>query len=265
MPLSGHIDTTPGVQLDESTLITNDILNQGFTPTSRLGEGAISSRELSQGLSFEKFTDGQDFNDKIADKNITVAKLSSEDQAAGNLVRSDGAGGVEWYDPSAGGNTDEPAVILSGFVVMSAANAIPSGYLDCNGALISRTTYPTLFTAIGTTYGVGDGSTTFALPNMSARFPCAVGVGGSGISTKSLGEVGGKESHVMLDTDLVGHTHNLPFKAFSGQHQNGVQASGVYPMVTGTGDSETGTAGATPPTAMPTVSPYFALRFLIKI
>lgn len=46
----------------------------------------------------------------------------------------------------------------------------PSGWLECNGALISRTTYAALFTAIGTTFGVGDGSTTFKLPDMRGEF-----------------------------------------------------------------------------------------------
>lgn len=47
-------------------------------------------------------------------------------------------------------------------------NPLPSGYLQCNGAAVSRTTYSELFAAVGTTFGVGDGSTTFNLPNIAA-------------------------------------------------------------------------------------------------
>ena len=57
-----------------------------------------------------------------------------------------------------------------GTIFAFAGNDIPSGYLPCNGGAISRTTYADLFAAIGTTYGVGDGSTTFNLPNLIDKF-----------------------------------------------------------------------------------------------
>lgn len=57
-----------------------------------------------------------------------------------------------------------------GSVVALARSTAPTGYLKANGALVSRTTYATLFTAIGTTWGVGDGSTTFALPDLRGEF-----------------------------------------------------------------------------------------------
>ena len=56
-----------------------------------------------------------------------------------------------------------------GAIVWSAATSAPEGYLLCNGATVGRTTYAALFAAIGTTYGAGDGSTTFALPNLIGR------------------------------------------------------------------------------------------------
>lgn len=55
---------------------------------------------------------------------------------------------------------------LTGMIFAFAGNTIPSGYLACNGAAVSRTTYANLFDVIGTTYGIGDGSTTFNLPNL---------------------------------------------------------------------------------------------------
>lgn len=56
-----------------------------------------------------------------------------------------------------------------GTIVWSAATSAPNGYLLCNGATVGRETYSALFAAIGTTYGAGDGSTTFALPNLIDR------------------------------------------------------------------------------------------------
>ena len=57
-----------------------------------------------------------------------------------------------------------------GTIIWSANAAVPAGYLLCNGAAVSRETYAALFTAIGTTYGSGDGSTTFNLPNIINKF-----------------------------------------------------------------------------------------------
>lgn len=57
-----------------------------------------------------------------------------------------------------------------GTIFAFAGNDIPTGYLPCNGSAISRTTYADLFAVIGTTYGTGDGSTTFNLPNLTDRF-----------------------------------------------------------------------------------------------
>lgn len=65
---------------------------------------------------------------------------------------------------------DIPVELLSGSVIWFAANAAPTGYLKANGAAISRTTYAALFTAIGTTFGVGDGSTTFNVPDLRGEF-----------------------------------------------------------------------------------------------
>ena len=59
---------------------------------------------------------------------------------------------------------------LIGTVAAFSSNSLPTGWLLCDGSAVSRTTYAALFTAIGTTYGSGDGSTTFALPNLTDKF-----------------------------------------------------------------------------------------------
>jgi phage-related tail fiber protein len=60
----------------------------------------------------------------------------------------------------------QPAGMISSFC----ASATPTGWLQCNGAAVSRTTYSDLFAAIGTVYGSGDGSTTFNVPEMRGEF-----------------------------------------------------------------------------------------------
>lgn len=58
----------------------------------------------------------------------------------------------------------------TGSIIAFAGNALPAGYLLCDGSKVSRTTYKKLFNVIGTTYGAGDGTTTFTLPNLIDRF-----------------------------------------------------------------------------------------------
>lgn len=62
-----------------------------------------------------------------------------------------------------------------GMIVMYGATSAPSGWLLCDGAAVSRTTYSSLFTAISTNYGTGDGSTTFNVPNLKSAFPLGYG------------------------------------------------------------------------------------------
>lgn len=66
-----------------------------------------------------------------------------------------------------------------GTIVAFAANSSLDGYLICNGAAVSRTTYAELFTVIGTTYGAGDGSTTFNVPNLTDKFIQGNGTAGT--------------------------------------------------------------------------------------
>jgi phage-related tail fiber protein len=70
------------------------------------------------------------------------------------------------------------SIVPAGFVMPFAANSTPGGYLLCNGAAVSRTTYAELFAAIGTLYGAGDGVSTFNLPNLTDRFIQGSGTAG---------------------------------------------------------------------------------------
>ena len=67
------------------------------------------------------------------------------------------------------------SIVPSGVLCPYAGSVVPSGYLLCDGSAISRTTFASLFAAIGTGYGVGDGSTTFNLPDLQGRVPVGVG------------------------------------------------------------------------------------------
>lgn len=74
-----------------------------------------------------------------------------------------------------------PAVVPPGTIIDFGGNSAPSGYIQCNGAAVSRTTYAALFAAIGTLWGAGDGSTTFNIPNFPTGYAAVQGgtVGGT--------------------------------------------------------------------------------------
>lgn len=88
-----------------------------------------------------------------------------------------------------------------GDIKLSAAAAVPAGWLACDGSAVSRSTYAKLFTAISTSYGAGDGSTTFNLPNLLGRVPVGAGKG-SGLSARALGNTGGEETHLLVSGEL---------------------------------------------------------------
>jgi len=67
-------------------------------------------------------------------------------------------------------NQQQSLIIPAGCVQMFATQVVPSGWLECDGSAVSRTTYSRLFTAIGSTFGSGDGSTTFNLPDLRGEF-----------------------------------------------------------------------------------------------
>ena len=92
-----------------------------------------------------------------------------------------------------------------GSVMAYAANTAPTGYLLCQGQNVSRTTYAALFAVIGTTYGVGNGSTTFGLPNLKGRIP--VGLDSAQTEFDQLNESGGTKTHTLTTSEIPAHSH----------------------------------------------------------
>lgn len=103
------------------------------------------------------------------------------------------------------GPTGPAGVGPVGSVVMHAGPSAPAGYLFCRGQTISRTTYASLFAAIGVTYGAGDGSTTFTLPNLQGRVP--VGLDASQSEFDALAETGGAKTHTLTLEQMPSHRH----------------------------------------------------------
>lgn len=116
-------------------------------------------------------------------------------------------GGTNMAVASAGSPTQNLTISFSlpGMVVPFAGleAKVPSGWLFCNGQAVSRTTYSALFSVISTTYGAGDESTTFNLPDLRGRM-AASGYGGGAIGTS-----GGSENVLLLESQaaMKGHAH----------------------------------------------------------
>jgi len=93
-----------------------------------------------------------------------------------------------------------------GSIVAYGGTAAPTGWLLCDGSAVSRTIYDDLFAILGTTYGAGDGSTTFNLPDLRQRFPLGLATAGTG---STLGETGGAMNHTHTYSDVIAHTHSV--------------------------------------------------------
>ena len=118
----------------------------------------------------------------MAISSVTTGNVITTDKINEIITAANGAGvklavsGTTLYlKNGAGTNLSNVSVVAAalpaGTVVAFAANKAPTGgFLLCNGATVSRTTYANLFSAISTVYGTGDGSTTFTLPNLANKF-----------------------------------------------------------------------------------------------
>jgi microcystin-dependent protein len=173
---------------------------------------------------------------------------------------------------AAGTNTTQlatTAFVLSngaptGGLIMWGTGTAPSGWLLCAGAAVSRTTYAALFAVIGTTFGVGDGTTTFNLPNYTNRTPYGTTVGATGGSADA---VVVSHTHTATVTD-PGHSHLETYYSSTGGGY-GLQAGpNDFAATKQTGTSVTGisvansTAGVSGTNA--NLPPYLGINFIIK-
>jgi microcystin-dependent protein len=162
---------------------------------------------------------------------------------------------------------------LVGEIKMWGTASAPTGYLLCDGSAVSRTTYAALFAVVGTTFGVGDGSTTFTLPDYRGRTP--IGVSGS----YALAATGGSADAVVVShghgatvTD-PGHAHPpaSPATTFWGNNASATTGSpggGGSAASATTGSAVTGVSVAVGVAGVSGVGanlqPYLAINFIIK-
>jgi microcystin-dependent protein len=139
---------------------------------------------------------------------------------SGAAVSPGGAQGVQGIQGSLGPVGTMPV----GTVILYVAGGTPpASWMACDGSAVSRVTYPDLFATIGTTYGAGDGSTTFNLPDLRGR--TVVGVGqGTGLTNRALAATGGEEAHILSVAELASHNHT----ASQADHYHTIAATGNH-------------------------------------
>ncbi len=153
------------------------------------------------------------------------------------------------------------SLIPPGFIGDFGGVTVPDGWLACDGSAVSRTTYADLFDAIGVTWGAGDSSTTFNVPDFRRR--TAVGSGGSGTGTlgNSVGNSGGSETHTMTLGELVAHTHVSSIPTYT-SNASGAKVATSNGSFSANQDVESQSTGST--TAFNIVQPSNIVLKMIK-
>lgn len=148
------------------------------------------------------------------------------------------------------------AAVPAGVVQAYGGTLAPAGWLMCDGAAVSRTTYAGLFGAVATIYGAGDGSTTFNVPDMRGR--AVVGAGaGTGLTSRTLGTTFGAETHTLSTGEMPAHSHTVSAGTTAGAGANLTDS-----LNTGSNAYATNSQGGG--AAHNNVQPSLALNYIIK-
>ena len=193
----------------------------------------------------------------------TLVTADDWNQAGDNFDHLAGmkAGGVALSALAAGSELGLPA----GVILPYGGAVAPAGWLLCYGQAISRTTYADLYSAIGTTYGVGDGSTTFNVPDLRGRVPLGKdNMGGSSANrvtateADNLGQGSGAETHTLITAEMPAHTHTSNYLSSVPAVPLGA-GTNAWVGVSGAATSSAGGGGA-----HNNLQPYLTLNYIIR-
>lgn len=147
-------------------------------------------------------------------------------------------------------------LLPAGSIVQFGATTAPAGWLLCDGAAVSRTTYAVLFAAIGTTWGTGDGSTTFNVPDHRGRTPIGQGTG-AGLTGRTLAAILGEEIHALTTAEMPAHFHTAAGWNVTAGDQNLHGGTAGQPSTVNTSTVGSGTAHNN-------MQPSVVVAFIIK-
>ena len=165
--------------------------------------------------------------------NMGIRKGDTDDSYGYSYIYTDNLKVDKTGNLSAGKSISAPSMI--GQIVMFAGTSakVPTGWKICDGSALSRTTYSNLYDVIGTTWGSGNGSTTFNIPDLRGRAPIGAG-SGTGLTSRTLGDTVGAETVKLTaaQSGLPAHTHTLAGKVaytadgFAGDQYSSLTGSG---------------------------------------
>jgi len=162
-----------------------------------------------------------------------------------------------WRQPS---TAQISIAIPPGVYYPFAGAALPIGHLWCDGAAYSRTGFSNLFSAIGILHGIGDGSTTFNVPNLKGRGVMGYDVTQTEFNT--IGKVGGEKAHLLTTTEMPSHTHLSPDGFNFLTAANGpLQSLGAGAVLNNGGNAVQATGGSV---AHNVLDPYVTTPWIIK-
>jgi len=251
---------------------SNDGAASGLDADLLDGNHASAFATAAQGSAADSALQSGDI-DTLAELNSIVTDATLIDTADSRL--SDSRTCDNTFDNASTSRTNlglgtaavESAASLSpaGGIQAYAGSSSPTGWLICDGSAVSRTTYSDLFAAISTTYGVGDGSTTFNLPDISGRVIAGkestatlLTSGGSGVDGATLGATGGAEEHTLTEAEMPSHTHTQNYRPNTAPRSSG-STDTTSPAAT---TPQTGSAGGDE--AHNNVQPTIILNWIIK-
>ncbi len=157
-------------------------------------------------------------------------------------------------------------------------SSVPAGFLECNGQAVSRSTYSALFAIISTTYGAGDGATTFNVPDLQNNVAVgksnnkALASTGGADTVTSTGNLSGGTANASLSINQAGsHNHNVPLTSLTsggntiaGGMQGGANANDASGSKGGSGGHSHNLSGNFVGDATSVLQPYLTILYLIK-
>ena len=158
----------PGKVLEAAAIATSLLANNAVT-AEKIANGAVETAKIKDAaVTLVKMAANSVDNSKIKDATIAFAKFASA-AIATSAQAADKSNAKTIVTPARMHEVINLYLMPAGTIVSYAGASVPTGWLLCNGANVSRTTYANLFNAIGTRWGAGNGSTTFTLPDSDGR------------------------------------------------------------------------------------------------